>query len=86
MYLTIYECVSNGEVDKLFNLRSDIHSTNSCELFCIKVDGEFESAERAVHEIILFNLKILSENFTVGAVMVVPKNKGSGVIIYLSKH
>ena len=86
MYLTIYETVSNGEVDKLLNLKSEVHSKQAGELFCMKVDGEFDNAERGVQEIIHANSKILSENYTVGAIMVVPKNKGSGIIIYLSKE
>ncbi len=83
MYLTIYECVSNGEVDKLFNLKSDVHAKQTGVMFCIKVDGEFESPERAVQDIIHANSKILFENYTMGAIMILPKNKGSGVIIYL---
>jgi hypothetical protein len=86
MYLTIYESVSNGHVDKLLDLKSEIHSKHTGNLFCMKVDGEFDNAERGVQEIIHADSKILSDNYTIGAIMVVPKNRGSGIIIYLSKE
>jgi hypothetical protein len=78
--------VSNGNIDKLLNLRSEVHSKVNKELFCIKIDGQFENSERCVQDIIHASPKILSENYTVGAFMVIPKNKGSGIIIYLSKE
>jgi hypothetical protein len=85
MYLTIYECVNKEEMDNLLNMRSNIHSANSDDLLCLFVEGEFENAEHAVAEIIKSNYKILSENYTVGAIFVVPKNKKAGIVVYLSK-
>ncbi len=86
MYLTIYDCVSKGEVDKLLDLRSQIHLNNNGELLALKIDGEFHDAEKAVYQIIKRNSNILFENYTVGAIFVVPKNKNSGVIVYMSKQ
>jgi hypothetical protein len=85
MYSAIYDCVSRDEVDKLLDLRSDVHSNQIKDGLCIFVEGHFENAEDAVANIIKHNSSVIGENYISGASFVMPKNKKEGIIVYLSK-
>jgi hypothetical protein len=85
MYSTIYDCVSKDEVDKLLDLRSDVHSNQIKDGLCIFVEGHYENAEDAVAEIIKHNSGIIGENYVSGATLFMPRNKKAGIIVYLSK-
>ena len=91
VYYLLYQCAISKNIELLKNSKSEVHELIKCkEFLVISLDISIEDERIALSEILKINrskiISILSDNFSSGAIFVLPKQNKGELIFYLIKE